>query len=62
MEHSTRGRAADVERIARAMAEEALTYRNFELDRIESISAEWEVDKSGAVFAGVALIPEDATR
>ncbi len=57
MEYSARGRSQDIERVVRSMAEEAFKYRNFELDRILSISTEHEVETVGASFAGVVLFP-----
>ncbi len=59
MEYSARGHKDDVERIVRSMAEEALNYREYEIDRIESISTEWKVSQNGAAFAGVVLVPEE---
>lgn len=55
MEYSARGRAEDVERIVVSMAEEAMRVRGFAVKEIKSISAEHEVDKVGAAFAGLVL-------
>jgi arginine decarboxylase len=55
MEYSTRGRKKDVESIARAMAEEAMTRRGITKMSIHSVSRETQVHSIAAIFAAVVL-------
>ena len=55
MEYSTRGRKKDVESIARAMAEEAVTRRGVADSSIHAISHEIKVQSLAAIIAAVVL-------
>lgn len=55
MEYSARGRQKDVESIARAMAEEAMTRRGITQMSIHSVSKEIKVQSLAAIFAAVVL-------
>ena len=55
MEYSTRGRKKDVESIARAMAEEAMSRRGISKMSIHSVSRETHVESIAAIFAAVVL-------
>jgi arginine decarboxylase len=58
MEYSARGHKEDIEEIARNMAREAMTSRNLEIARIESVSAEFQVKTIGVALAAVILWDE----
>jgi arginine decarboxylase len=55
MEYSARGQAADIERIVRSMAEEALKFRGYEIKEIKSVAVQHRVEAVGAAFAGLVL-------
>ena len=55
MEYSSTGHAEDALMIVRAMVEEAMRYRNFEIKEILSASVEHRVESVGAAFACVVL-------
>ncbi len=56
MEYSAHCSAEEAERIVRGMAEEAIANRGLDVKRIESISAEHVVERTGCAFAGVVQI------
>ncbi len=58
MEYSARGHKEDIEEIARNMAREGMAYRNLEIARIESISAEHKVKTIAVALAAVVLWDE----
>jgi arginine decarboxylase len=55
MEYSTRGRSEDVESIARAMAEEAMTRRNISDFEIHTASQDIQIQSLAAIVAAVVL-------
>lgn len=55
MEYSARGHSKEIELIAKNMASEGMQKRQQETREIKSISAEYQVKKIGAAFAGVIL-------
>jgi arginine decarboxylase len=55
MEYSARGHSKEIELIAKNMASEGMKKRQQEMKEIKSISAEYQVKKIGAAFAGVIL-------
>ena len=55
MEYSTRGRSEDVESIARAMAEEAMTRRKIPNFEIYTASQDIQIQSLGAIVAAVVL-------
>ncbi len=55
MEYHAHGHREDAEAIVRSMAEEGIKSRGWQVDRIQSASIDYRVQKIGAVFAGVVL-------
>lgn len=55
MEYSTRGRSDDVESIARAMAEEAMTRRKISNYEIHTASQDIQIQSLAAIVAAVVL-------
>ena len=58
MEYSSRGHKADIESIARKMAEEGMKMRGLEIKEIRSIAVQHKVEKIGTAFAAVVLWDE----
>lgn len=58
MEYGALGTAQDAEKIARAMAKEALQIRGWSVREFFSTAVEHRVETIGAAFAGVVLINE----
>ena len=55
MEYSTRGRSDDVESIARAMAEDAMTRRKLSNVEVHSVSQDIQIQSLAAIVAAVVL-------